>query len=75
MNGKYIDLSKQLLEERETYVKYREEAVRLSAGIIDSELRAVTVERIQGTGCSHCQCRPGVENNATLMRAPRCHSR
>jgi hypothetical protein len=47
MNGKYIDLSKQLLEERETYVKYREEAVRLSAGIIDSELRAVTVERIK----------------------------
>ena len=47
MNGKYIDLSKQLLEERETYAKYREEAVRLSAGIIDSELRAVTVERIK----------------------------
>jgi uncharacterized membrane protein YdbT with pleckstrin-like domain len=47
MNDKYIDLSKQLLEERETYAKYREEAVRLSTGVIDSQLRAVTMERIK----------------------------
>ena len=42
-----IDLSKQLLEERKTYAKYRKEAVRLSAGVIDSQLRAVTMERIK----------------------------
>jgi hypothetical protein len=47
MNDKYIDLSKQLLEERKTYAKYREEAVRLSTGVIDSQLRAVTMERIK----------------------------
>jgi hypothetical protein len=29
MSDNYIDLSKRLLKERETYVKYREEAVRL----------------------------------------------
>jgi hypothetical protein len=51
MNDKYIDLSKQLLEERETYAKYREEAVRLSTGVIDSQLRAVTMERIKGASC------------------------
>jgi hypothetical protein len=47
MNDKYIDLSKYLLEERKTYVKYREEAVRLSTSVIDSQLRAVTMERIK----------------------------
>jgi hypothetical protein len=33
--------------ERKTYVKYREEAVRLSTSVIDSQLRAVTMERIK----------------------------
>ena len=47
MKDKYIDLSKHLFEERKTYVKYREEAVRLSTGVIDSQLRAVTIERIK----------------------------
>jgi hypothetical protein len=47
MSDNYIDLSKRLLKERETYVKYREEAVRLSAGMIDSELRAATTQRIR----------------------------
>ena len=47
MSENYIDLSKQLLKERETYVKYREEAVRLSTCVIDSQLRAVTMERIK----------------------------
>jgi hypothetical protein len=47
MSDNYIDLSKQLLKERETYVKYREEAMRLSAGMIDSELRAATTQRIR----------------------------
>jgi hypothetical protein len=47
MSENYIDLSKQLLKERETYIKYREEAVRLSAGMIDSELRAATTQRIR----------------------------
>jgi hypothetical protein len=47
MNDKYIDLSKELLEERMNYVKYREEAVRLSGSDIDSQLRAVTMERIK----------------------------
>jgi hypothetical protein len=47
MSENYIDLSKQLLKERETYVKYREEAVRLSGSDIDSQLRAVTMERIK----------------------------
>ena len=47
MNDKYIDLSKHLLEERKTYVKYREEAVRLSTSVIDSQLKAVTMERIK----------------------------
>jgi hypothetical protein len=47
MNDKYIDLSKQLLEERKAHAKYREEAVRLSTDVIDSQLRAVTMERIK----------------------------
>jgi hypothetical protein len=47
MSDNYIDLSKRLLKERETYVKYRKEAVRLSAGMIDSELRAATTQRIR----------------------------
>ena len=47
MNDKYIDLSKHLLDERKTYVKYRDEAVRLSTSVIDSQLRAVTMERIK----------------------------
>jgi hypothetical protein len=47
MNDKYIDLSKQLLEERMNYVKYREEAVRLTGSDIDSQLKAVTMERIK----------------------------
>jgi hypothetical protein len=47
MNDKYVDLSKQLLEERKTYVKYREEAVRLSTSDIDSQLKAATMERIK----------------------------
>ena len=47
MSDNYIDLSKRLLKERETYVKYREEAVRLSAGMIDSELRVATTQRIK----------------------------
>ena len=47
MNDKYIDLSKHLLDESKTYVKYREEAVRLSTSVIDSQLRAVTMERIK----------------------------
>ena len=47
MNDKYIGLSKHLLDERKTYVKYREEAVRLSTSVIDSQLRAVTMERIK----------------------------
>ena len=34
VKDKYIDLSKHLLEERNTYVKYREEAVRLSTSVI-----------------------------------------
>ncbi len=47
MNDNYIDLSRQLLEERRSYIKYRAEAVRLSEGVIDSELSAVTMERIK----------------------------
>ena len=47
MKDKYIDLSKHLLEERKTYVRHREEAVRLSTSVIDSQLRAVTMERIK----------------------------
>ena len=38
---------KAVAKERETYVKYREEAVRLSAGMIDSELRVATTQRIK----------------------------
>ena len=34
MNEEYIHLSKQLLEERMTYVKYREEAMRLCEGAV-----------------------------------------
>jgi len=59
MNDNYIDLSRQLLEERRSYIKYRAEAVRLSEGVIDSELRAVTMERIKALGgrapCRRCR--------------------
>ncbi len=47
MNDNYIDLSKQLLEERMNYVTYREKALRLCEGVIDSQLRALTNERIK----------------------------
>jgi hypothetical protein len=47
MSDNYIDLSKQLREEHEAYVKYRAGAVRLSSGAIDSELRAVMTEHIK----------------------------
>ena len=47
MNETYIDLSKQLLNERDAYVKYRAEAVRLSSGPIDSQLRAAMTEHIK----------------------------
>jgi hypothetical protein len=47
MNDKYIELSKGLLKEREACVEYREEAARLSISDIDSQLKAVTMERIK----------------------------
>jgi flagellar biosynthesis chaperone FliJ len=47
MNDKYIEISKQLREERKSYEKYREAAVSLSTGVIDSQLRAAMTEHIK----------------------------